>query len=66
MAEKPTLNQKIAELDQAVEWFYGEDFSLEQASEKYTSALKLAQEIEQDLSELKNHIEVLDKDFTKE
>lgn len=66
MAEKPTLNQKIAELDEAVEWFYGEDFSLDQASTKYAAATKLAKEIEQDLAELKNHIEVLDKDFTKD
>lgn len=66
MAEKPTLNQKIAQLDEVVEWFYGEDFSLEQASAKYAEATKLAKEIEQDLAELKNQIEVIDKDFTKE
>ena len=66
MAEKSTLNQKIAQLDEAVEWFYGDEFSLEQASAKYTEATKLAKEIEQDLLELKNQIEVIDKDFTKE
>ena len=66
MAEKPTLNQKIAQLDEAVEWFYGEDFSLDQASNKYQAAAKLAKDIEQDLTELKNHIAVLDKDFTKD
>lgn len=66
MAEKPTINQKIAQLDEAVEWFYGEDFSLDQASAKYTAAAKLAKEIEADLLELKNQIEVIDKDFTKE
>ncbi|MBR3220533.1 exodeoxyribonuclease VII small subunit [Candidatus Saccharibacteria bacterium] len=66
MAEKSTINQKIAKLDADVEWFYGEDFSLEQASDKYKAAIKLAKDIEKDLAELKNQIEVIDKDFTKE
>lgn len=59
-----SISNKITTLDQAVEWFYGDDFSLDQAVEKYRSATKLAQEIEQDLSELKNQVEVL-ADFTK-
>ena len=49
-----SISDKIATLDQAVEWFYGDDFTLDQAVKKYQSATKLAQEIEQDLSELKN------------
>ena len=59
-----TLTHKIAQLDQVVEWFYGDDFSLDQALEKYQSATKLAQEIESNLNELKNQVEVL-ADFTK-
>lgn len=59
-----TLTHKIAQLDEAVAWFYGDDFSLDQALEKYQSATKLAQEIEDDLGELKNQVEVL-ADFTK-
>lgn len=66
MAEKKTINQKIAELDEQVEWFYGEDFSLDQAAKKYEAAVKKAKEIEKDLSELKNQISVIDKDFQKE
>lgn len=59
-----TLSSKINELDQAVEWFYGEDFTLDQAVKKYQSATQLAQEVEQDLLALKNQVEVL-ADFTK-
>lgn len=60
---KPISN-KISELDQAVEWFYGEDFTLDQALAKYQSAVSLAKEVEHDLSELKNQVEVL-ADLTK-
>lgn len=63
--EKKKLNEKIAELDKKVEWFYSDDFKLEQAVEKYKEAATLAKEIEKDLTELKNEIEVLSEDFTK-
>ena len=66
MAEKKTINQKIAELDELTNWFYGDDFSLDQATEKYQKATDLAKEIEADLKNLKNKIEVIDKDFAKD
>ena len=65
MAEKKSLNQKIEELDGQVEWFYSDDFKLEEAVGKYKDALKLAKEIEKDLDELKNEVEVLAEDFSK-
>lgn len=65
MTEKKNLNQKLKELDTQVEWFYSDDFKLEEAVEKYKEASKLAKEIEKDLNELKNEIEVLSKDFSK-
>jgi exonuclease VII small subunit len=43
---KKKLNEKILELNEQVEWFYGDDFKLEEASEKYRAATKLAKEIE--------------------
>ena len=63
--QKISLNQKIEELDKRVEWFYSDDFRLEQATDKYQDAVKLAKEVEKDLSELKNEIEVLSEDFSK-
>lgn len=65
MAENKTINQKIAELDKATEWFYSDDFNLDEAVDKYKQASKLAKEIEKDLDELKNEIEVLSEDFSK-
>lgn len=65
MTEK-SLNQKIKELDKKVEWFSSDDFELEKAVDEYKKALELASEIEEDLKSLKNEIEVLDEDFTKE
>ena len=65
MAEKMTLNQKIEKLDAEVEWFYSDEFKLEEAVDKYKQATKLAKEIEKDLNDLKNEIEVLSEDFSK-
>ncbi len=60
------INEKIDELNEKVEWFYGEDFKLEEASQKYKEATKLAKEIEVDLKSLKNDIKIIEEDFTKE
>lgn len=65
MAEKMSLNQKIEKLDAEVEWFYSDEFKLEDAVERYKDATKLAKEIEKDLNDLKNEIEVLTEDFSK-
>lgn len=65
MTETKSLNQKIAELDEKTEWFYSEEFKLEDAPEKYKEAVKLAEDAKKDLEELKNEIEVLAQDFSK-
>ncbi len=66
MSEKKiSLNQKIENLDKQVEWFYSDDFDLDEASEKYKNSIKLAKDIEKDLAELKNEVEILAEDFNK-
>ena len=65
MSNEMGLNQKIAKLDEEVEWFYSDDFKLEEAVEKYKGALDLANAIKKDLENLKNEIEVLSEDFSK-
>ena len=62
---KLSLNQKIEQLDSQVEWFYSDEFKLDEATDKYKQAVTLAKEIEKDLTELKNEIEVLSEDFSK-
>lgn len=63
--DKLTLNQKIESLDKEVEWFYSDDFKIDEAVEKYKKVAGLAKEIERGLEELKNEIEVLKEDFSK-
>ena len=64
--EPPSLNQKLKTLEENVEWFYSDDFSLDSSLEKYKATLALAEEIETDLKSLKNEVKVLGNDFTKE
>ena len=61
-----TLNQKIKELDKKVEWFSSDEFELEKAVSEYKEALLLTNEIEEDLKNLKNEVEVLNVDFSKD
>lgn len=63
-SKTPTITEKLAQLDQQIEWFYGDDFQLDEAVKKYQEANQLAKEIDQSLSELKNQVEVVE-DFTK-
>ena len=66
MSNNVSLNQKIKELDKKVEWFNSDEFELDKAVEEYKEALALAVEIEEDLKNLKNEVEVLDRDFSKD
>lgn len=59
------ITAKLAKLDEMVEWFYGEEFSLDEAVEKYQKCRELAKEIEEELEGLKNQIEVVDRDFSE-
>ena len=61
---KQTISEKITTLQEGADWFYSEDFKLEEASARYKSLIKLAKEIESDLEKLKNDIEVIDEDFS--
>ncbi|MBR2543365.1 exodeoxyribonuclease VII small subunit [Candidatus Saccharibacteria bacterium] len=65
MKENKTLNQKLAELEKSTEWFYSEEFNLDEAVKKYKEAIKLATDLKKDLDELKNEVEVLSVDFSK-
>jgi exonuclease VII small subunit len=65
MPAKKNVSDKIAELKEGVDWFYSEDFKLEDASDKYKKLTELAKEIEKDLAEMKNDIKVIDEDFSK-
>ena len=65
MAEDRTIGQKIEQLEKSTDWFYSEEFNLDEATVKYKEAISLAKEVQKDLSDLQNEIEILDKDFSK-
>jgi len=54
-----TIQEKIDELKTLTDWFYGDDFALDEAVGRYKQATKLAHEIEVDLDDMKNEIELI-------
>ena len=61
-----SINQQLEKLDQQIEWFYGENFSLDEAARHYQEAASSAKTIEESLDKIKNQIEIIDHDFSKE
>ena len=59
-----SVTDKINQLDSEIEWFYGEDFRLDEALQRYQAASQLANALDQDLGELRNQVELIE-DFTK-
>lgn len=64
--EQTDISAKIIKLNQYVEWFEGDDFTLEVSIEKFNEAKKLADEIQADLNDFKNKITVVQKQFDKD
>ena len=64
-AKPKTINQKIADLQNRVDWFHSDDFDLDQATKHYKDTVALAHEITKDLDNLKNEITVISKDFSR-
>lgn len=60
-----SISQRIDQLNQKIEWFYSDDFSLDQAVENYQKAVLEAKLIEKNLKELQNQIEIIDRDFSQ-
>lgn len=65
MGDKKTISQKIAELDKSTDWFYSDEFTLDEAVKKYKEAIEIAKELQKDLSDLQNEVEILAEDFSK-
>lgn len=61
-----TLSEKTMELTKLIEWFDSDDFSIEEALEKYKEAEHIASEIENDLLSLKNEIKIVKQNFDTE
>ena len=61
-----TIQEKLHELDEMLEWFNGEDFSLEESIAAFKKAEALATEIEHDLTSIKNEVTLLKTSFDKD
>lgn len=61
-----TVSKKLAKLGRLVTWFESDEFVLEEAIERFKEAQKLADDVEADLSKLKNEITVLKKKFDED
>lgn len=59
---KVTLDDKIKDLERQVAWFESDDFTVEEAVQRYEAAKKLSQSIAVDIEELKNVITVIKKE----
>lgn len=64
--ENSSVSKKMAQLDELLAWFDGDDFELEAAMSKFSEAKMLADEIEQELLEMKNTITVIGEQFDKD
>ena len=64
--QSKTVQQKLTELSELVAWFQSPAFTLEDAVTKFKNAETLAEEIEKDLTKLKNDIKVVKKKFDSE
>ncbi len=64
--QNKTVQDKLTELSDLVAWFQSAAFKLEDALDTYKKAEKLAEEIEKDLTKLKNDITVVKKRFDSE
>lgn len=63
--KKDNLTVKMDKFEADLEWFYGEEFNLDQAVERYEKMMKMAQDIEADLLKMKNKIIKIEEDFSK-
>lgn len=66
MKNNTTIKEQLQQLDELISWFEGDDFTLEEAVEKFQAAEQLAEEIRQKLSSLKGDITVLGQKFDTE
>ena len=61
-----SIADKLTQLNQLVAWFESDDFTIEEALDKFAEAEMLAKTIDEELSVFKNKITVLKKDFSTE
>lgn len=59
------IEQKLQHLRARVEWFEGEDFTIDEALARFEAAEQLAADIENELQAVKNKVTVLQEKFAE-
>lgn len=59
-----TIEQMMAELNERIAWFQGDDFNLDEAKQRFVEAQQLAKEIAATLDDMQHDITVLSEDFS--
>ena len=61
-----TIEQIMAELNERIAWFQGDDFNLDEAKQRFIEARELSKKITATLEDMRHDIEVLSEDFNAE
>ena len=61
-----TIEQMMAELNERIAWFQGDDFNLDKAKQRFIEARELSKKITVTLEDMRHDIEVLSEDFNAE
>lgn len=59
-----TIEQMMAELNERIAWFQGEEFNLDEARQRFIEARQLAKDITAALDDMQHDITVLSEDFS--
>ena len=59
-----TIEQMMAELNERIAWFQGEEFNLDEAKQRFIEARQLAKKITAALDDMQHDITVLSEDFS--
>ena len=60
-----TIEQMMAELNERIAWFQGDDFNLDEAKQRFIEARQLAKDITAALDVMQHDITVLSEDFSE-
>ena len=58
-----SISKRMEELEEKMNWFKGDEFTLDEAAERYAEVEKMAGEIEEILMEMQNSVELIQKRF---
>ena len=61
-ADNPSLREQMEQLEEILAWFDSDEFELEAAVERYQQAARVAEQIDQRLTEIKNKVTIITED----